>query len=273
MFAGPDTFPKSAEVLKVENLPIGPRAYFFQFERVLTEKSFGDIIVKSHAELLTMYPTLTISPELHALIRSHYTYARCIRTCELHGESTDRCGEPVELPELHRETIINNVFGSSDRFNRVRELFQEIGRENLFLYTREQLPTLFFLRYIGFCNDDNTGIVDNGKVTDRVYSIAHTKKNSFYVLNNQPIIENILRDEEPQVIGETENTITYRLTLSRIFTYYRTLATTGGLLPLAKLNLASLQIGGNSQQGGNKNYYKSYIKYKTKYLKLRSLQL
>jgi hypothetical protein len=186
---------------------------------------------------------------------------------------------------LNIEELIKLIFGDNDRIKNLKTMFVQIGELKLYIASRgRKLQILKLLQLIGLRNlilSDNVSGWRKKKVD--LLTELFKRHNVFYADDDHAehnyFLDNyILADSLGKVIADnwlriiaSRETSTY----THYYTFYTALKKDIGEGIPSKI-LLSIATNNAFETihllGGSKNYYKSYMKYKNKYLQLKNTQ-
>ncbi len=175
-----------------------------------------------------------------------------------------------------KELFIKIIFGSQDRIEILRKMFTDIGKDNLYIASRgikEQIiKTLDFVGLDGLIKSEN---ITGGNINKTIILKEHIiKENVFYADDDNEEHNNFVQEFSDNLMISHYNDLIYTYTYipaGTKYKFYKNLVKNiGGGIPNDVLpTLATSIFPVLTQAGGGKDYYKLYLKYKTKYLNLR----
>lgn len=232
--------------------------YIFDFDCTLTKRHFYYYMheLKKFNEL---YPDVSVDPGTYFdvwTVMSEYL-----------NDRTDTIKDDIKY------VLIALIFGTDERINAIRSLFERITKDKLYIASRgnkKHIIKMLELVDLGHLvkHDHITG-GDVSKVNVLARNIpAH---NIFYADDDHSEHEEFLKKYSSILIKDDEDetyvyyTLNYQDYPRNSYKFYKNLTKDiGGGLTIETINRLCHTVGGNN------NYYKSYLKYKSKYLNLKN---
>jgi hypothetical protein len=243
-------------------------SFIFDFDCTLTVRHLF-YFLNNLAEFKKLYSTeLTSISISEDVINNIYIFARY----HLKLDDTSSTINEVEGKEL----FIKIIFGSQERIEILKNMFTDIGTDNLYIASRgikdQIIKTLDFVGLGGLIKSEN--ITGGGTEKTKILNDHIVKENVFYVDDDNTEHLDFVRVLGTNLRLTRENTSinTYtHIPTNTTYKFYKNLVknTGGGIKNEILTRLATDIFPILTQSGGGKDYYKLYLKYKSKYINLK----
>jgi hypothetical protein len=257
------TSSKSQEFIE-ETPVVRDTAYVFDFDCTLTARHFYYYIHNFNAFERMYGAGLTTDKETQKRINEFYVgYFK-------NNEELDQVKDVK-----YRTNFLNLIFGRKERLEEIINMFDRIGRENLYIASRgDKSQILKLLRYTfgiddlsAFIKDENVfGGVNKTEILKNIFK----DKNIFYVDDDHEEHNYFVRDLSSafeKITGYGVDKYIDKKT-NKIYTFYNDLTKNkeGGI----PINIMR-DIGPSTRAiVGGADHYRLYLKYKSKYINLKS---
>jgi len=242
--------------------------YVFDFDCTLTIKHFYYFV--SDYDIFKNAYSITSTNTIYDKIRDYYLK-------DTIADETDK--------ETYITPFINLFFDGQERLNKIKKMFERIGKENLYIATRgikSNVVKILRLIDVGdLIHEDHINPLINGKEVDKdiLLEDLFKTKNIFYADDNHEEHIKFINKNNPTIVRETENTTVYRGRNGNTYTFYKSLMKEGGGISEDMLDRIAKDefviLDEEQQRGGSiareKDYYALYMKYKHKYLEAKKL--
>lgn len=188
--------------------------------------------------------------------------------------------------------FIYYFFGNDERYNNIKKLFMEIKKQNSVLCVISGLEynKIEFILYLSKVYDSYLAVANKVKVDEMSYLLNNINRKNIFSINSNivymyenEIISNINKKDFGCILHITDNIKSVNLNSKLNYIYYgknkgldSSKALTNSMInEISKIFINSTMKGGNSDTSIHNNsydgkYYKKYLKYKQKYLMIKS---